>query len=165
MKCLKLFAVPLACLLLYGCWGTGTDDDFVNPSSQYKAVTMMRSQLEASIKLKPAQAVTDAGKIYIKDDMMYITEKNKGFHVYNYQNPANPTPVAFIEVPGATDVAIRNNNLYINQAVDLVTLTYNGSAITVTGRVRNIFPQKQAPDNSIKYLAQDEVIVNWIPKS
>ena len=31
----------------------------------------------------------------------------------------------FIETPGATDIAIKNGVYYINQAVDLIAITYN----------------------------------------
>ncbi|MFP9099632.1 hypothetical protein ACLI09_11295 [Flavobacterium sp. RHBU_24] len=168
MKYIKHFIIALSALLLQGCWGWGysNDDDFSGPQQQqnFKAVTMKRSQLESSIALKPAKAVTDAGKIYIKNNTMYVTEVNKGFHVFNYTNPENPVAVAYIEVPGATDLAIRDNSLYINQAVDLVTLNYTGNAVTVTGRVRAVFPQKQAPDDSYESLGEDEIIINWIPK-
>nr|WP_322623958.1 hypothetical protein [uncultured Flavobacterium sp.] len=166
MKYLKLLiAIPLA-LLLQGCWGWGTDEgDDMPPQSAYRAVTMPRSMLENSISLTAAKPVYNAGKIYIKDNLMFVTEVNEGFHIYDYSDPANPKKKAYLEVPGATDVAIRGNNLYINQAVDLVTLNYANDRITLSGRTRNIFPQKTSPDGRWVDVSDNNVIiVNFIPR-
>ncbi len=115
-------------------------------------------------ELLPNQNLVKSGKIYIKDDLMLLNDLNKGFHVYNYSNPENPVKIAFIEIPGATDVAIRNSTIYINQAVDLVTLNYNSNTNTlnVLSRNRNIFPQKRSPDGFVGNYAENQIIVNWI---
>jgi hypothetical protein len=36
-----------------------------------------------------------------------------------------PIRLHFIKAPGATDLAIKGNTVYINQAVDLVTATFD----------------------------------------
>jgi hypothetical protein len=160
MKKIKIVIALLALLLLSSCIGS-VDDGF---TSQYKPVIMQRAALESSVAVQSPQAVTRPGKIYIKDGMLFITEFNKGFHVYNYANPQSPVPVAFIKVPGATDVAVRGTSLYINQATDLVTLSYSTTAVTVTNRNRNVFPQKPSPDNSYVSLKENEIITDWILK-
>jgi hypothetical protein len=164
MKYLKLLvAIPLA-LLLQGCWGSVGGDDMPSQSA-YRAVTMPRSVLESSISLTTAKPVVNAGKIYIKDNLMFVTEVNEGFHIYDYSDPATPRQKAYLEVPGATDVAIRGNNLYINQAVDLVTLNYANDRITLSGRTRNIFPQKTSPDGRwVDMTENNSIIVNYIPR-
>lgn len=161
MKYFKTLMAFCSMLLLSSCIGFEGDDGF---RSQYKAVIMSREALESAIAVQSPQVVTQPGKIYIKDGMLFITEVNKGFHVYNYTNAQSPVPVAFIKVPGATDVAVRGTNLYINQATDLVTLSYSTTAVTVTNRNRNVFPQKPAPDNSYTNLGENDIITDWILK-
>lgn len=151
-------------LLLCSCIYGHSDDDLPGMSHNYRPVVMQRTAFENSIHLEPAQAVTRPGKIYIKDGMLFITEVNKGFHVYNYADAQHPVPIAFIYIPGATDVAIRGTNLYINQATDLVTLSYSTTAINVASRSRNVFPQKPAPDNSYANLTDNQIITDWIPR-
>lgn len=158
MKHFKNITAFLALLFLSSCWGTD-DDGF---TSQYKAVIMPRAALESSIGLQAPQPVTRPGKIYIKDGMLFITEYNKGFHVYNYSNPQSPVPIAFIKVPGATDVAVRGTSLYVNQATDLVTLSYSTTSVSVTSRNRNVFPQKPSPDNSYIDVKENDIITDWI---
>lgn len=164
MRYLKLLLVLPLALLFHGClgWGTGEVDDSP-PQSAYKAVTMPRNVFENAISLTAAKPVYKSGKIYIKDNLMFVTEVNQGFHIYDYTNPENPRKKAFLEIAGATDVAIRGNNLYINQAVDLVTLVYANDQITLGGRTRNIFPQKTAPDGRVASISNNyEIIVDYI---
>lgn len=145
------------------CW-TGDCNEIPEPISSFKPIIMDRTAFESSVKLLPSQNLVKSGKIYIKDDLMLLNDVNKGFHVYNYSNPENPVKIAFIEIPGATDVAIRNSTIYINQAVDLVTLNYNSNTntLTVLSRNRNIFPQKRSPDGFVGNYAENQIIVNWI---
>ncbi|MFP5436641.1 MAG: hypothetical protein ACLGH8_02555 [Bacteroidia bacterium] len=166
MRYLKLLLILPSTLLLQGCWGWGTGrEDDMPPQSAYRAVTMPRDVFENAITLTAAKPVYKAGKIYIKDNLMFVTEVNKGFHIYDYTDPANPRKKAFLEIAGATDVAIRGNNLYINQAVDLVTLVYDNNQITLGGRTRNIFPQKASPDGHAVSIANNyEIIVDYIPR-
>lgn len=151
-------------LLLSSCIYGRSDDDLAPVTENYRPVIMEREAFENAIQLQPAQAVTRPGKIYLKDGLLFIAEVNKGFHVYNYTDAQHPVPLAFIHVPGATDVAVRGTNLYINQATDLVTLTYSTTALSVTNRNRNVFPQKTPPDNSYTAIADNQIITDWIPR-
>lgn len=161
MKHLKLFTLA-AFLLLLSC--TGVDDAGLRPVGMYEAVILDRATFESSVQAMPAQPIITSGKIYVKGQFLFINEVNKGFHVFDYQNPQNPQPLGFIQVLGATDLAVRDNNIYINQAVDLVTLTYNAdNSLTVTKRNRNVFPQKISPDGVYGVVNPDEIIINWIP--
>ncbi|WP_297332894.1 hypothetical protein [Flavobacterium sp.] len=162
MKKITLVLYSLQLFMLTGCCWYCVDDE-IPPMNNYEAVIITRAELESAVQVLPPHAVEKAGKIYIKDNLMFINDKNSGFHVYNYSNQQNPVPVAFINTPGATDLAVRNNTIYINQAVDLLTLQYNPdtNTIQVTKRNRNVFPQKEAPDASYAGLNNDEIIIDW----
>jgi len=162
MKQIKLIVAFVALLLLHGCVLEGDDEPgIVNPG--YGATVMSRTELENSIHLLDPQAVTKSGKIYIKDNYLFVNDVNRGFHIYNYSDPQHPSPMAYLEVPGATDLSMRGNTLYINQAVDLVTLTLDNNAIYMVKRNRNVFPQKTAPDNSSILYDENAIIINWYP--
>lgn len=150
-------------LLLQSCIFSTTEDDF--NLTRYRAVIMEREIFENSIQLLPPQSIIKSGKIYIKDDYAFINEVNEGFHILNYANPENPIPISFLKVPGATDLSIRNNVLYINQAVDLVTLAYQPTTNTYQFlyRNRNMFPQKESPSFDYTPLTENQIIINWIP--
>lgn len=148
--------------LFVSCCYTGNCDDELNVNS-YSPVIITRAALEASVIAEPQQNIFQSGKIYIKENLMFITDVNKGFHVYDYSNPENPVKTAFIKVPGATDLAIRNDIIYINQAVDLVTIKYNASTNSINSlhRNRNVFPSKVAPNGQMAYTNNDDVVINW----
>jgi len=169
MKHLRFILAVLPLLLLTSCITIGGEDDDdpvnwnTNPGMSYEPVIMEREAFEAAVQIKPVQAVAKSGKIYINGNLLFINDVNKGFHIYNYSNPSSPVPVGFIQIPGATDLAMRNNVLFINQATDLVTMTYNigANTITVTKRNRDVFPQKVAPNNFITEVAENEIIIDW----
>ncbi|MDD2986778.1 hypothetical protein [Flavobacterium sp.] len=157
-----IFLLPIFVFLVQSC--IFQHDDEVYPPS-YNAEIMEREAFENSIQLLPARSVIKSGKIYVKDDYAFINEVNEGFHIFNYSNPENPIPISFLKVPGATDLSIRNNVFYINQAVDLVTLAYQPTSNTYQFlyRNRNMFPQKQSPGGDYTPLTENQIIINWIP--
>lgn len=167
MKNLKLllFTVTLAgTLSLQSCfYNYHDDDDFPSTPqySQYTPVIMSREQMVNSIKMSEPKSMKKAGKIYVKDSYIFITDENKGFHIYDNSNPNAPQLTGFLEVPGATDMAIKNNTIYINQAVDLVAVSLNNNQVTVQKRITNTFPQKISPDGFNHYAGENEIIVDW----
>jgi hypothetical protein len=161
---MKKIVVAFCCLLgLNSCIFTSNDPEDFEPVVNYNPVIMERTAFEASVEVLPPTNIIKAGKIYIKDNFTFINDVNRGYHVYNYSDATSPIAIAFIKMPGATDLAIRDNVLYINQAVDLVTLLYNTSTneLEIKDRDRNVFPQKISPDGSIASTNQNQIVVNW----
>ncbi|MDO9039994.1 MAG: hypothetical protein Q7U65_01320, partial [Bacteroidota bacterium] len=84
--------------------------------------------------------------------------------------PANPQNKGFIEIPGNVDIAIKDNILYADSYIDLVSIDISSFAsIKETGRVKKIFPYT-LPTYDTKYpLAKlDEakgVVTGWEVKS
>lgn len=154
------------------CWSgdcNGTDD-IPTPSfeSQYDPVFVERSVFESSVVLSPAKPVVNAGKIYVIEPYLFINEKNKGFHVFNNENPSSPSPIYFIASPGATDLAIRENVFYINQATDLIAVQVDlaTGGLNVSKRIKNTFPEMLSPDGFYPInIPLNNVVVNWIPKT
>ncbi len=165
MKHLRLMIAMLALFVLAGCEGYGDPDNVVltDPApQQFEPVVMDRDEFEAAVQMMPAQAIEKAGKIYIKNGLLFINDVHKGFHVYNYTDPTNPVPIGFINIPGSTDLAMRAHVIYINQATDLVVMSYSeDGAITFGGRNRDVFPTMPSPDGTVDDVADDEVIIGW----
>ena len=136
-------------------------------SNNFTPTYITRAQLESSVILENPKTTIKSGKIYIKDDIMFVNDVNKGFQIYNYSNATNPVAIGYINFPGATDLAIRNTILYVNQAVDLVSVNYNvaNNTIAVTNRIKNAFPQKLSPQGFNGNPTNDQIIINWIPNN
>ncbi|MCF6296122.1 MAG: hypothetical protein L3J25_10605 [Flavobacteriaceae bacterium] len=144
-----------------------TDDEIITEpyQSAYEAVILQREVFENSTELTAPQPIGISGKIYVKDQFLLINEPNKGFHIFDNSNPSNPVKIKFLKVLGSTDISIKGQLLYINNAVDLIAVTYNSdfSNILITKRVRNVFPILISPDGFYPNLSSEtEIVVDWI---
>jgi len=159
-----LLLVPFLYLLV-----SGFDYD---PGSQFQPVFMLRSEMERCVRLEGPRAIEKPGKIYIKDNLIFINEKYFGIHVIDNTNPAEPDNFAFIHVDGCIDMAMKDNVLYADNAVDLVSLQLNPqmTGIQVTSRIRNVFPEIKAPDGwTLTYRQnlerpKNSILVRWNPR-
>jgi len=147
----------------------GSSTEFDNPS-EYFPVLMERSELEISVFYRNPQDIVNPGKIYYKDNTIYLIEKFKGIHVIDNTTPSSPQNIAFINVPGCIDIAIKNNSLMVDNAIDLVSidLTEGIENVTVSKRVKNVFPESTPPDlDYIPYMfnhsnrPENTIIVGW----
>jgi len=164
----KQFLLLISLIFLSSCVYHGNDDDINNRTaqSQFEPVTTSRESFEASISMTEAKSIFDSGKIYVQGGFLFVNERKSGFHVIDNSNPENPTPVAFLNVPLATDLAIRGNVIYVHHAVDLVALQYDPGANTVEvlHREKNVFPQLISPDGydaSYYGIQEDKIIIDY----
>lgn len=127
---------------------------------------MSYSDLRKPAKSLPAYAVATAGKIYIKDNYLFVNEKYKGIHVFDNSNPAAPVNLSFIEIPGNVDMAVKGNYLFADNYVDLIVLDISNVMQPVeVSRLKDIFPYTipETPGNfPISAIdKQQGVIVGW----
>lgn len=133
-------------------------------------VYLSYNDLRSSVKMTSAREMNNPGKIYFKDQYIFINEKMMGVHVYDVSDPANPQNKGFIEIPGNIDIAIKDNILYADSYIDLVSIDVsNFSGIKEVGRVQKVFPYT-LPVYDTKYpLAKlDEakgIVTGWDVKS
>ncbi len=126
--------------------------------------------LRAAVKMTSARELNNPGKIYFKDNFIFINEKMAGVHVFDVSDPKNPQNKGFIKIPGNIDIAIKDNILYADSYVDLVAIDVSSfAAIKEVGRVEKVFPYT-LPTYDTKYpLAKlDEtkgVVTGWEIKS
>ncbi len=161
----KMYLLYGVAMLMQSCWYYADDDGSVltDPSYQaYEPVTQSREDFEAGVKLMPSRPVEYAGKIYIKDNLMYINEKQEGFHVFDNTNPEDPQSLAFISIPNSTDLAIRGEVIYSHHLIDLVAFQYlrNSDELKLLHREQHAFPPLQSPEGlTPEYYGVDEELV------
>ncbi len=133
--------------------------------SEYRPVLMERSELERSVKLLDPQTHRQYGKIYRYDSLLFINEKYEGVHVYNNKDPRNPVNLGFISIPGNIDIAIKDGNIYADNAIDLVVLQYDGRKVNVVDRNKDVFPELGSPDggyaDELSDRPENTVIIKW----
>lgn len=100
------------------------------------------SETWKTVRTLEAQPIKKLGKIYYKDQLIYVSESLKGIHIIDNSDPTNPVKIKFIEIIGNRDIAIKGNILYADNVTDLVTLDISDlDNIRTLGRVENIYPQ------------------------
>lgn len=160
----------LTTLLLSSCFSFDEEpydyyyEEPIYQKSQYEPVIVKRELIDSTTNLVKARQIVNSGKIYIKGNLLFINEVNEGFHILDNTDPKNPINKAFLKVLGSSDLTIKNNNLYINNAVDLITLKPDSALtkVTVTKRIKNVFPQMISPDGyRYNNLNEDDIIINW----
>lgn len=129
-------------------------------------VYMTYEEFSNAVTKTSQQDIENPGKIYIKDNYLYLNDVNKGIHVYDNSNPASPQYVCFINIPGNVDIAIKGDNLYVDSYIDLVSLDISDPHNpTVIDRVHNAFPNiYPGADMSYPLADVDEsqgIVIGW----
>jgi hypothetical protein len=141
--------------------GSSEDYDY-----EYYAVYMDRANLEKSVfYIDSDKDMENPGKIYYKHPYLFINEKYKGVHVFDNTNPENPVKKGFIMAPGCLDMAVKDNIIYLDNAVDLVSFDLNTKV--VTKRIPEVFPELIAPNGSVRYddyRSEGLIIVEWVKR-
>ncbi len=105
-------------------------------------VYMSFAEFRTSFEKSDPIEITQPGKIYFKDDYLFVNEVGKGIHVIDNSNPANPEKIAFYEIMGNVDIAIKGNILFADSFIDLVAIDITDIDNPVeVGRLQNIFPE------------------------
>ncbi|MEL6534849.1 MAG: hypothetical protein AAFQ98_05525 [Bacteroidota bacterium] len=140
-KPFQLLAI-LSIILLSSC----TDDcvyTWIDLQPQYGLLSDMRS---ASLEMESPRELENPGKIYYYQNMLLINEVGEGIHIYDNQDPENPTVIGFLPIPGNIDIAVHNNVLYADSYIDLVTFSVaNWQAPVQLGRMENLYPSWSYP--------------------
>ena len=167
MKTTKnLMLMLLIFLALSSCQEKITDTFLVNVP-----VYMDRESFKKSVKVTGAEDIAEPGKIYFKDNYIFINEALKGIHVIDNTNPADPVVVSFISIPGNVDMAIKDSILFADSFIDLVALNISDiNNIREVGRVDSIFPFSLPPvtaQNQFPFQMVDAtkgIVVGWETK-
>jgi hypothetical protein len=126
----------------------------------YMPVYKTTAEVRANIKSNAPQALERPGKIYIRGSYIFLTETDRGIHVIDNSNPSQPKNIAFIDIPGTMDLAVKGNTLYADLFTDLVAIDITDPRqVHLQKTVENIFPPRYYGG----YFMADssKVIVNW----
>lgn len=139
----------------------------------YKAnvpVYMEFNEFRNSFHKSEAKEISFPGKIYFKDNYLFVNETGKGIHVIDNADPANPRKAGFYEIPGNVDMAVRGNILFADSFIDLLAIDITDVERPVeVSRIENVFPEVMPEgDEWLPYAMIDKskgVIVGWKTKT
>lgn len=102
----------------------------------YKTVDEIRQ----NIQVDGPRELKNPGKIYYYNDYLMVNEVREGIHIIDNSDPKNPNTVAFIEIPGNVDMAVKNNILYADNYIDLLAIDItNPVSPTLISRTEDVF--------------------------
>ena len=123
----------------------------------YKAKTAVKENIKSNL---PTQ-ISIPGKIFTMGNYIFLNEVDKGIHVIDNTDPSSPKNIAFIDIPGSMDLAVKGNILYADVYTDLVALDIsNPLNVSATKFIESVFPYRYWGGG----LAADsnKVIVDWL---
>ncbi len=137
----------------------------------YEPVYMTKSDFYAAARVEAPRQLGTPGKIYIKSDYLFVGEKGKGIHIINNRNPESPQAIAFVNIPGNVDMAVKGNTLYADSKMDFLAIDItNPQNAQITKRISNVFPTTQyypgpwVANTTIPVQDSTRVIVDWIKR-
>jgi hypothetical protein len=130
------------------------------------AITIPKTELRYSVYAKAPRELRDPGKIYVFGNLLFIVERYTGVHVIDNSTPTSPKNLGFINVPGCSDIAVKGNTLYVDNAIDLIAIDVSDpSSVKVTSRHENVFPPLPPPEDAYNIKgyppSDNEVIIGW----
>ena len=164
MKNIRLnvvFQLLTLIIILSGC-----EDKYTEEYLSLEPVYMSYKDFREAVKTESTHSLKNPGKIYYKDNYLYINEIMKGIHVYNNANPASPQYVGFIAIPGNVDMVIKGNIMYADSYIDLVGIDISNPAnAKEVARLKSVFPYSVPPYEDNYRLGQIDdtqgVVVDW----
>lgn len=129
----------------------------------YTPVYKSKAEVRAEVKSGGSQSLQHTGKLYIYGNYIFLNEVDKGIHVIDNSNPAQPTNLAFINIPGNRDLAVFGNFLYADLYTDLVVLDIsNPRQVQATKIMENVFPHRRFDNGFVA--DTNMVITSWIAR-
>jgi len=117
------------------------------PVSEYKPILMNKQSLIISVKWLPSTELSNPGKYILNGNYLYVVEMYKGVHVFDNSNPSSPENMGLINVPGIQTISIKGNDLYADNATDIVAIDISSpTSPTVLSRISNVLPAPGTPD-------------------
>ena len=110
--------------------------------------------------------VENPGNIFIHNQYTFVCDEDKGIHIIDNSDRTNPHFIGFMKIIGVSQVAVRENTLYANSFIDLVTIDIsNINAPELIDRDQEVFTYT-TPISDDKYPIADihknkGVVVDW----
>jgi hypothetical protein len=160
----KIITVLILLSVSYSCM-----DEYFEEITANIPVYLGYEEFRNAVVQTNASDLENPGKIYFKDNYIFINEEYKGIHIIDNTDPEDPQNIAFIEIPGNLDMAIKDNILFADSYIDLVALDISDlDNIHEVERIEEVFPYS-VPTYNEKYAvaAVDNtkgVVVDWTLK-
>ena len=155
----KIILLPFLVIIVFALQSC-LKDKITRTYSVFEPIYKSKAEVQAEIKSSTAVSITNPGKIYMYGNYIFLNEVNKGVHIIDNSNPANPVIKAFINIPGNVDIAVKGSTLYADLYTDLVVVDISDPLnATLKKVVPKIFPERVYASGFV--VDSTKVIVGW----
>ncbi len=107
-------------LILSSCFKDTCESErtYVRWDPVFKTLEDMRTD----ISVQPAKELENPGNIYYYNGYLLINELLEGVHIVDNRDPENPVSLSFIDIPGSRDMAVKDDVLYVDSYLDLLSI-------------------------------------------
>lgn len=150
-----------AACLLGSCWlAACTKDQVKEQYTFYTPVYETKAAVINNIRSNAATAIEQPGKLFVKGQYLFLNELNKGVHIIDCSNPAQPKNIAFVNIPGNIDMAVRGNYLYADCYTALAVIDISQpEKVQLKQYINAVFPDRVYTGGFIYDTGR--IIVNW----
>jgi len=138
---MKAKIIPISIIFFSVFIFSSCEDSTYREYTGNSPVYMSYEDLRKPVSLEDNITLRNPGKIYFKDNFIFIVEEQEGIHVFDNTVPSTPVKKTFISIPGVVDIAVSGFYLYADSYVDLVVLDISDmDDISTVGRVKDVLP-------------------------
>lgn len=126
------------------------------------------AEIRSNVSVTNARATQSNGKVYVAEHYLFYIAQESGVHVFDNTNPSAPQNIAFINLSGVHDIAVKGNYLFADNFVDLLVFDISDiQNITLVRTVPNsiaFFPEYPEEAEYYDYTTvpgQDEIITGF----
>lgn len=126
----------------------------------YDPIILGREDFRTDITATTARELCQPSGFYVYGDYLLVVEYNDGLHILDNSDPSAPRTVSYLPVGGAVGLAVRNDILYINNYVDLLTFDLQDpTAPNMLHRAEEVFETNGVfnPENGY-----DEIVIGYV---
>ncbi len=156
----NIFLLFIYSILFSGCVKDNVSCKHPYSYTFYKPLYKTTAEVRANIKSNAPREIQNPGKIFIIGNYIFMNEVDKGIHVIDNSNATSPKNIAFIDIPGNEDLALKGNTLYADLYTDLVTLDVSNPANVVVKQYNDgVFPDRIYSNGFVA--DSSKVLVDW----
>ena len=165
MKSLLLLSVVFFAL---ACTPEYSDDPAGKPffdKTGYRPIYQSESEINNVLVGVPT-ALSDPGKIYLREPYLFINERGRGIHIFDNADPKNPRNISFISIPANFDIAVKDDWLYADNASDLLVFDISDpKQPKLKKRIEDAIPLVNYPPYTNVYFecadAKKGIVMGW----
>src|SRR6187401_1068477 len=143
MRIRSFSALLTSTIALLFVFNSCVKDKCIRSYVYWEPVYRTKNEVRANIKNNSSREIERPGKIYIRGNYIFLNEIDRGIHIIDNSNRSAPKNIAFIDIPGNLDMAVKGNILYADLYTDLVAIDITDpQQIVVKKFTENIFPER-----------------------